>query len=568
MDGFGLLATGAWSIVPPLLALALSLVTREVYSSLAAGVLSGLVIYQFALNGVGIPQFLGAFAMLPQMFAQQIANNGALVLFLALLGGLTVLIAVAGGSRSYARWVTAHVRNARVAQVLTALLGIFIFIDDYFNCLTVGTVMGPILDRFKVSREKLAWIIDSMAAPVCIIAPVSSWAVAVGGYLGDDGFSTFVASIPYNLYALLTVYFVLLVTVTGWDFGLMLRAERAVRGIGEDMAAKKGGIGQAVARAGIADKSEAELEGRVRVPSKVTEESDIDDAACHSPEVYKGLPVSDRGRVADLVVPLLAPAAQSGDDGDRLAQAKAKILRGVISDMRARTTPENQQAMRLAVRSYRDRLDLALDCQASPDTLRLLRVRTIARQLAFVESCVTEGRTSRAVADRYENALEQLASTYEGHRGVSGGRGRRTAHLLWVARSAAGAATEQERHELAELHVAAERHAIDELRAMEPTLAPEERRAARIIAGEHRAHLAATWLPTGGDDHAAQSPTLAARRARRRETEARARDIEAAALSLELEQIRLMHDAGELSTHAARELREEVYLLQMGLEVR
>lgn len=311
MDGFGLLATGAWSIVPPLLALALSLVTREVYSSLAAGVLSGLVIYQFALNGVGIPQFLGAFAMLPQMFAQQIANNGALVLFLALLGGLTVLIAVAGGSRSYARWVTAHVRNARVAQVLTALLGIFIFIDDYFNCLTVGTVMGPILDRFKVSREKLAWIIDSMAAPVCIIAPVSSWAVAVGGYLGDDGFSTFVASIPYNLYALLTVYFVLLVTVTGWDFGLMLRAERAVRGIGEDMAAKKGGIGQAVARAGIADKSEAELEGRVRVPSKVTEESDIDDAACHSPEVYKGLPVSDRGRVADLVVPLLALLAFS-----------------------------------------------------------------------------------------------------------------------------------------------------------------------------------------------------------------------------------------------------------------
>ena len=272
--------------------------------------------------------------------------------------------------------------------------------------------------------------------------------------------------------------------------------------------------------------------------------------------------------LANFVVPLLAPAAQSGDDGDRLAQAKAKILRGVISDMRARTTPENQQAMRLAVRSYRDRLDLALDCQASPDTLRLLRVRTIARQLAFVESCVTEGRTSRAVADRYENALEQLASTYEGHRGVSGGRGRRTAHLLWVARSAAGAATEQERHELAELHVAAERHAIDELRAMEPTLAPEERRAALIIAGEHRAHLAATWLPTGGDDHAAQSPTLAARRARRRETEARARDIEAAALSLELEQIRLMHDAGELSTHAARELREEVYLLQMGLEVR
>ena len=298
MEGFDLISTGAWSIVPPLLALVLSLVTKEVYSSLAAGVLSGLVIYQFALNGIGFSQFLGAFAMLPQMFAEQIASNSALVLFLALLGGLTVLIAVAGGSRSYARWVTEHVHSARLAQVLTALLGIFIFIDDYFNCLTVGAVMGPILDRFKVSREKLAWIIDSMAAPVCIIAPVSSWAVAVGGYLGDGGFSTFVASIPYNLYALLTVYFVFLVTVTGWDFGLMLRAERGVREAGTR------GVAQAMAHAGLSGKTAGDLEGRVRVPSKVTEESDIDEAAAHTPETYKGLPVSDRGRVADLVVPL------------------------------------------------------------------------------------------------------------------------------------------------------------------------------------------------------------------------------------------------------------------------
>ena len=300
MEGFDLISTGAWSVVPPLLALLLSLVTKEVYSSLAAGVLSGLVIYQFALNGVGLAQFLGAFALLPKMFAEQLASNSALVLFLALLGGLTVLIAVAGGSRSYARWVTEHVHSRRLAQVLTALLGIFIFIDDYFNCLTVGAVMGPILDRFKVSREKLAWIIDSMAAPVCIIAPVSSWAVAVGGYLGDGGFSTFVASIPYNLYALLTVYFVFLVTVTGWDFGLMLRAERGVRGAGER------GVAQAVAHAGLSGKTQADLEGRVRVPSKVTEEADIDAAAAHTPETYKGLPVSDRGRVADLVVPLAA----------------------------------------------------------------------------------------------------------------------------------------------------------------------------------------------------------------------------------------------------------------------
>lgn len=270
--------------------------------------------------------------------------------------------------------------------------------------------------------------------------------------------------------------------------------------------------------------------------------------------------------LANFVVPLLAPAAQS--DGSDESLAKAKILRHVIKDLQSRVTPENQQAMRLAIRSYRDRLDLALDCQASPDTLRLLRVKTIAKQLAFVEERVRAGQTSRAVADRYENALEQLASTYESHRGFSGGRGRRTAHLLWVARSTTGSASEDERRELGQLHVAAERHAIDELRAMEPSLSDEERQAARIIAGEHRAHLASAWLEPAGQSSPQHSPNLTARRARRRKAEVHARDIEAAALSLELEQIRLLHDAGELSTHAARELREEVYLLQMGLEAR
>ena len=178
------------------------------------------------------------------------------------------------------------------------------------------------------------------------------------------------------------------------------------------------------------------------------------------------------------------------------------------------------------------------------------------------------GQTSRAVADRYENALEQLASTYESHRGFSGGRGRRAAHLLWVARSTTGSASEEERRELGQLHVAAERYAIDELRAMEPGLSPEEKQAARIIAGEHRAHLASAWVTPTDQETSQGSPNLQARRARRREAESRARDIEAAALSLELEQIRLLHDSGELSTHAARELREEVYLLQMGLEAR
>ena len=158
-----------------------------------------MVIYQFSLNGVGVEPLVDSFTMVPQMMAEQIAGNGALLLFLALLGALTVVIATAGGSRAYAEWVTTHVKNARAASILTALLGIIIFVDDYFNCLTVGAVMRPVTDKFRVSHEKLAWIIDSTAAPVCIIAPVSSWAVAVGGYMGEDGFNTFVASIPYNL---------------------------------------------------------------------------------------------------------------------------------------------------------------------------------------------------------------------------------------------------------------------------------------------------------------------------------------------------------------------------------
>ena len=112
-------------------------------------------------------------------------------------------------------------KNARLASILTAVLGILIFVDDYFNCLTVGAVMRPITDRFHISREKLSWIIDSTAAPVCIIAPVSSWAVAVGGYLGEDGFSTFVQSIPYNFYALLTIFFVFFMLITKLDYGSM-----------------------------------------------------------------------------------------------------------------------------------------------------------------------------------------------------------------------------------------------------------------------------------------------------------------------------------------------------------
>ena len=230
MEGFELIATGLWSIVPPILALVLALITKEVYSSLTIGVFTGMIIYQFTLNGAGGEQLVASFTMVPQMMAEQIAGNGALLLFLALLGALTVVIATAGGSRAYAEWVTTHVKNARAASILTALLGIIIFVDDYFNCLTVGAVMSPVTDKFRVSHEKLAWIIDSTAAPVCIIAPVSSWAVAVGGYMGEDGFNTFVASIPYNFYALLTIFFVFFMLFLQKDFGPMAAAQADAEG--------------------------------------------------------------------------------------------------------------------------------------------------------------------------------------------------------------------------------------------------------------------------------------------------------------------------------------------------
>lgn len=300
MEGFELIATGAWSILPPLLALGLALITKEVYSSLAIGVFAGMIIYQFTLNGAGVDQLIASFVMVPQMMVEQMASNAALLLFLALLGALTVVIATAGGSRAYAEWVATHVKSARAVQLLTAALGVFVFVDDYFNCLTVGAVMRPVSERFNISSEKLAWIIDSTAAPICIIAPVSSWAVAVGGCLGADGFNTFVASIPYNFYALLTLFFVFFMLATNWDFGLMRAAEKEAH-----LAPTKGGLLEKMAKVGIADKSAEELEGRPQVPSVVTEEADIDDAAQEEPAEYKGLDVSLQGRVVDLVVPIL-----------------------------------------------------------------------------------------------------------------------------------------------------------------------------------------------------------------------------------------------------------------------
>lgn len=304
-EAFELISTGAWSIVPPLLALALALITKEVYSSLTIGVFVGMVIYQFTLNGVGVDQLVTAFTDVPNAMALQIADNGALLLFLALLGALTVVIATAGGSRAYAEWVSTHIKNARAAQVLTGLLGIIIFVDDYFNCLTVGAVMRPVTDRFHVSHEKLAWIIDSTAAPVCIIAPVSSWAVAVGGYLGDDGFSTFVQSIPYNFYALLTIFFVFFMLFTNKnDYGPMRAAEEEAKS-SEGATAEGGKLLEKLSTMGLSDQAEADPDDHTNLESVVTEQADIEQSASAAIDEYKGLDISEKGKVYDLIVPIL-----------------------------------------------------------------------------------------------------------------------------------------------------------------------------------------------------------------------------------------------------------------------
>lgn len=323
MEGFALIDTGVWSIVPPLLALGLALLTKEVYSSLTIGVFTGMVIYTFTLDGPGVNQLIDAFCLVPQMMGEQISGNGSLLLFLALLGALVVLIAIAGGSRAYGAWVSQHVKSARLARMMTAVLGLLIFVDDYFNCLTVGAVMRPITDRFRVSHEKLAWLIDSSAAPVCIIAPVSSWAVAVGGYLGDDGFNLFVQSIPYNFYALATIVFVFFVSWIGLDFGPMKRAEEAA-------AMKDRSSGARVGDQVITDPADVDGNTRIsvateRTASKIAEKNnasaalDMPDtviaeetelaeavASAQSAEAaFKGMNVSDKGKVYDLVVPIL-----------------------------------------------------------------------------------------------------------------------------------------------------------------------------------------------------------------------------------------------------------------------
>lgn len=219
---FTMIETGWLSILPPIIAIALALLTKEVYSSLFLGLFSGMLIYSFAGGGT----IISAVATTFDMMYSKIADNAYMIIFLALLWAVVSLVSKSGGSEAYGRWAGKWLNTKRSASFATSLLGVLIFIDDGFNCLTVGTVMRPITDRLGISREKLAYVIDATAAPVCIIAPVSSWAVAVASEVSEaDGFNVFLSTIPYNLYAILTILMVLFICWTGKDFGPMKRAE-------------------------------------------------------------------------------------------------------------------------------------------------------------------------------------------------------------------------------------------------------------------------------------------------------------------------------------------------------
>ena len=216
------LTATAWTLLPPIIAIALALITKEVYSSLLIGILAGGLLFT-GFNP------LHAVETTFEVMGSKLGENINICIFLVLLGILVSLVTKSGASRAYGDWASKTIRSRRGAAYATSFLGIFIFVDDYFNCLTVGTVMRPVTDRCGVTRAKLAYIIDATAAPVCIIAPISSWAAAVGSSLPEsssiDGFSLFLQTIPMNLYALLTIGFLIWLMGADFDFGPMGRYE-------------------------------------------------------------------------------------------------------------------------------------------------------------------------------------------------------------------------------------------------------------------------------------------------------------------------------------------------------
>ena len=227
-----------WALLPSLIAIVLALITKEVYSSLFIGILTGAL-------------FWGKFhpvAVLNHVFQDGIVKvisnswNVGILVFLVILGMMVQLMNKTGGSLAFGRWATSHIKGKVGAQLATILLGVLIFIDDYFNCLTVGSVMRPVTDKQKISREKLSYLIDATAAPVCIIAPISSWAAAVAGFVeGENGMSLFLKAIPYNFYALLTILAMILIVSLKISYGPMSRYEKEA--LSDDYWSKKDYVG-------------------------------------------------------------------------------------------------------------------------------------------------------------------------------------------------------------------------------------------------------------------------------------------------------------------------------------
>ncbi len=217
-----------WSLVPPIIAIALALITKEVYMSLFIGIVSAALLYA---NFSPVATTEAIFEVMISKLGD--SWNIGILIFLVFLGIMVALMTRAGGSAAYGEWANKKITSRRGALLSTFGLGSLIFVDDYFNCLTVGSVMRPVTDRFNISRAKLAYIIDATAAPVCIIAPISSWAAAVSGYTSGDGFSLFLQTIPFNLYALLTIIMVVYMACSDFDFGPMAKYELNARTTGD-----------------------------------------------------------------------------------------------------------------------------------------------------------------------------------------------------------------------------------------------------------------------------------------------------------------------------------------------
>ena len=205
-----------WALLPPIIAIGLALITKEVFSSLFIGILSGALLYSnFSFTG-------SLDAIINDGLISAVSGSAGIFIFLIELGVIVALINKAGGSAAFGNWAKTHIKSRVGVMLATFLLGVLIFVDDYFNCLTVGSVMRPVTDSKKISRAKLAYIIDATAAPICMIAPISSWAAAVSAYAEEgQGLRLFISAIPYNFYSILTLVFVVAIAVMGFDYGSM-----------------------------------------------------------------------------------------------------------------------------------------------------------------------------------------------------------------------------------------------------------------------------------------------------------------------------------------------------------